>query len=320
MSPKRSTQIIASYAVSLVVAIALLVVWVVYIVQNGIRTRELAARVGMRGENVHWVVLVVGCVLFAVLMVGITYQLAQSFAERRYSQKREELVSNVTHEMKSPVAAIKLHAQTLQQDDLEAEERQRSVRFILQQADRMGALVDDVLESSRLVARKRAAELVPLALATFCERYFQEVRPRVEGSGVRLSTEVDTDAVVLATEDGLRRVLDNLLDNAARFSSRGGEVRCLVSGDSRWARIVVEDDGIGIPKNELTKIFDRFYQIGREFQDRRWGTGLGLSIVAGLVSEMRGKVRAQSPEGRPGARFVVELPRLLLAESLTEAS
>jgi signal transduction histidine kinase len=259
-------------------------------------------------------------VLFAVLMVGITYQLAQSFAERRYSRKREELVSNVTHEMKSPVAAIKLHAQTLQQDDLETDDRQRSVEFILQQADRMGKLVDDVLESSRLLARKRPPDLAPVNLPPFLEQYFEEVRPRVEGTGMRLTVDVATDAVVLGSPDGLHRVLDNLLENAIRFSSRGGEVRCSVRDEGPVVRLVVEDDGIGIPKNELTKIFDRFYQIGREFQDRRRGTGLGLSIVAGLVTEMRGTVRAQSPEGRPGARFVVELPRLLRAESVVAAS
>jgi signal transduction histidine kinase len=316
MTPKRSKQIIASYVLSLLISIALLVVWVVYSVQSGMRTRELTARLGLAGEGVHWVVLTVGCVLFALLMVGITYQLAQSFAERRYSQKREEFVSNMTHEMKSPVAAIKLHAQTLQQEDLELEVRQRSVGFILQQADRMGKLVDDVLESSRLLERKHRLEMSPVPLAPFFAEYLEEVRPRIESAGLHLTATVETDAVVLATMDALRRVMDNLLDNAVRFSSRGGEVRCRVTDVVQRARIVVEDDGIGIPKNELTKVFDRFYQIGREIQDRRRGTGLGLSIVAGLVGEMRGTVRAQSPEGRPGARFVVELPRLLRAEKV----
>ncbi|MCU0255946.1 MAG: ATP-binding protein, partial [Vicinamibacterales bacterium] len=120
--------------------------------------------------------------------------------------------------------------------------------------------------------------------------------------------EVRTGAVVMATGEALRRIMTNLIDNAVRFSSRGGEVRCRVDDAPDAVRIEVEDDGIGIPRNELSKVFDRFYQIGREISGRRKGTGLGLSIVMGLVTEMKGTVTAYSHEGRPGARFVVTLP------------
>jgi two-component system sensor histidine kinase VicK len=89
---------------------------------------------------------------------------------------------------------------------------------------------------------------------------------------------------------------------------RGGEIRCRVVDTTDTVRIEVEDDGIGIPRAELKKVFDRFYQIGRELSGRRGGTGLGLSIVWGLVRELRGQVRAFSHEGRPGTRFVVTLP------------
>jgi signal transduction histidine kinase len=112
----------------------------------------------------------------------------------------------------------------------------------------------------------------------------------------------------MATTEALRRVMTNLIDNAVRFSSRGGEVRCRVRDEERLVRIEVEDDGAGIPKKELSKVFDRFYQIGKEISGRRGGTGLGLSIVLGLVKEMKGDVRAFSQEGRPGSRFVVTLP------------
>ena len=94
------------------------------------------------------------------------------------------------------------------------------------------------------------------------------------------------------------------------FVSRHGAARSAAGSidDGPQVSIEVEDDGIGIPQSELTKVFDRFYQIGREISERRGGTGLGLSIVAGLVKEMRGRVRALSQDGRPGARFVVTLP------------
>jgi signal transduction histidine kinase len=307
MPKKRSTPILAAFLLSLLTAIALLVVWVVYALSARARVHELGERVGVAAGGLHWVVLTIGCALLALLIVGVSYQLAQALAARRYSAQHEEFVSNISHEMRSPLAAIKLHAQTLQQPGLSAAERASSARFILEQAERMGTLVDNVLESSRLVARKVRLELEPVALAPFFARYLGAARERIERRGVHLAARVDSEARVLATDDALRRVLDNLLDNAERFSERGGEVRCRVSDRAGTVVIEVEDDGVGVPNKELKKIFDRFYQ-ARGDGRRRGGTGLGLSIVSGLVREMGGGVRAHSQEGRPGARFVVELP------------
>ena len=173
----------------------------------------------------------------------------------------------------------------------------------------MAGLIDNVLESSRLTARKQALELVAVDLDRFFGGYFEEVRARTEGQGVRLGVELATGSRVMATADALHRVMDNLLDNAVRFSDPGGEVRCRVSDHDGTARIEVEDDGVGIPKKELPKIFDRFYQIGRPTDGRRCGSGLGLAIVSGLVREMWGTIQVHSQEGRPGTRFVIELPR-----------
>jgi len=307
MRRKRTARLIVSYVLSLVVTLALLVSWIVYVLRAGSRLNDLATRLGGEGGNSHIVVLVVGCVLFGLLIVGLTLQLAQAIGERNYSRRQEEFVSNITHEMKSPLAAIKLHAQTLQQTDLPGTGQQRSLGFILQHAERMETLVDNVLESSRLSARKqRPAVRVPLA--GFFSTYFDEMRPPFEERGVRLTVDVDTDAAVLGTAEGLHRVMTNLLDNAVRFSQKGGEVRCRISDDHSHVRIEVEDDGVGIPRQELPKVFDRFYQIGREISGRRGGTGLGLAIVRGLVKEMKGTVEAHSQEGRPGTRFVVRLP------------
>lgn len=311
---KRSAPVLVTYILSLVSIIALLVVWVVYVVRSSSRISDLAGRVGTSEQSLHWAVLTVGATLLGLLIAGLTYQVAQTLAARRYSQKQEEFVSNISHEMKSPLAAIKLHAQTLEQGRLADADQRRSVAFILQEAERMGTLVDNVLESSRLSARKKLLDLRPVALEGFFAEFLTVARPRVESHGVSLRVEGDTHAVVAATPDALERVMTNLLDNAVRFSDRGGEVRCRLRDEAGKVRIEVEDDGVGIPKGELKKIFDRFYQIGREISDRRKGTGLGLAIVSGLVREMRGSVHAFSQEGRPGTRFVIELPAVGVVE------
>jgi len=309
MHTRHSTQLVIMFVLSLAATIALLVVWVVYMVRSFVRQQALSTRVGMPAESFNWVILSVGCVLLFFLIVGLTYQLAQALAAQRHALEQEEFMHNVTHEMKSPLAAIKLHAQTLQQaEGVPPEARRRSLGFIVEQVDRMGTLVDNVLESSRLLARKSTLALRPVNLAAFFEPYFAQARPLAEGRGVTLRVDLETVSSALATEEGLRRVMDNLIVNAVRFSPRGGEVRCRVVDGPRTVRIEVEDDGVGIPKKELPRIFDRFYQPPLETGAHRHGTGLGLSIVYGLVREMHGTVEAFSQEGRPGSRFVIELP------------
>jgi len=314
MRRRRSIQLVTMYVCSLAATVSLLVVWVVYVVRSGTRLGAL----GLSDEGINWPLLTVGCILLFFLIVALTYQLAQAVAARRYALKQEEFLSNVTHEMKSPLAAIKLHAQTLLQDDPTPEVRRRFLATIERQADRMEALVDSVLESSRLLASRRKLVLEPVELDAFLERYLATAIPHVESRGISLRGDLRGRATVLANEEALHRVLDNLIDNAARFSRPGGEVRCRLTVAGEVARIEVEDDGAGIPKRDLKRIFERFYQSGRPGVAQRQGTGLGLSIVAGLVREMRGEVRAHSQEGRPGARLVVELP--LATQSAARAS
>ena len=290
--PRRFARIIVVYIASLVITVAMLVWWIIAVLPY------------------HWAVLTGGSVLLGLLIVGLTFQLAHALGERNYSRRQEEFVSNITHEMKSPLAAIKLHAQTLEQ--IAPDTEQQSVHFILQSVARMETLVDNVLESSRLMSRKSRTPLAPTPLRPFFTTYFDEARRAVESRGLAFAADVDTHATVLANDDGLRRVMTNLVENAVRFSHKGGEIRCRVADAGDAVRIEVEDDGVGIPRHELTKIFDRFYQIGREISGRRGGTGLGLAIVAALVKEMNGDVKAMTIDGKPGTRFVVTLP---LAES-----
>lgn len=303
MRARRSRSLVTMYVLSLAATMALLVVWVVYVVRSASRLSDLGERVGL-----NWLLLTVGCALLFFLIVGLTYQLAQALAARRYVLKQDEFVANITHEMKSPLAAIKLHAQTLQQGDVGFDESRRFLTTIEQQADRAAALVDAVLESSRLQARRQLLELLPVELAPFWEHYFAAAKPRAESRGVALRSAIAGGGIVLGSEEALRRMLDNLIDNAIRFSKPGGEVRCRLSSAAGWARIAVEDDGIGIPEGELVHIFDRFYQARSQSEAHRQGSGLGLSIVAGLAQEMRGTVRALSQAERPGTLFVIELP------------
>src|SRR5687767_10590921 len=206
--PRRFARIIVVYVASLVITVAMLVSWIIAVLPY------------------HWAVLTGGSALLGLLIVGLTFQLAHALGERNYARRQEEFVSNVTHEMKSPLAAIKLHAQTLEQ--IAPADEQQSVHFILQSVARMETLVDNVLDSSRLVSKKHLTALAPMALRPFFTSYFDEVRRTVEGRGLTFAAAIDTEATVLASDEGLRRVMTNLLENAVRFSHKGGEIRCRV--------------------------------------------------------------------------------------------
>ncbi len=170
--PRRFARIIVVYVASLVITVAMLVWWIIAVLPY------------------HWAVLTGGSVLLGLLIVGLTFQLAHALGERNYSRRQEEFVSNITHEMKSPLAAIKLHAQTLEQ--IAPDDEQQSVHFILQSVARMETLVDNVLESSRLMSRKSRTPLAPTPLRPFFTTYFDEARRTVESRGLAFAAEVDT--------------------------------------------------------------------------------------------------------------------------------
>lgn len=305
------------YLLALAMTTALLVFWVAVVQRFQVEINQLLGRLGVEWGHFHWFVQTTGAGLFFLVIVALTYLLAVTLSERRFSRKREELLSNVTHELKTPVAAIKLHAQTLEQDDLTAEERGRFLATILSEADNVSALVDNLLEASRMIAGKGPPEPQPVDLAAFFRDYQDAVRGRFDLRRINLHFEVHTRAVVMATSEVLQRIMDNLIDNAVRFTEAGGQIHCEVRDHGRGTEIVVADTGIGIPKRELQRIFDRFYRLRREVDGRRRGTGLGLAIVRRLVEEMRGKIRAVSGDDAPGTRFEIRLPRVEKNDSST---
>ncbi|MCP4656822.1 MAG: HAMP domain-containing histidine kinase [bacterium] len=318
MIRRNSTSILLIYLIylaAMAMTTALLVFWVVVVQRFNTEINQLLSRLGVEWGHFHWFVHPTGAGLFFLVIVALTYLLAVTLSERRYSGKREQFLSNITHELKSPVAAIKLHAQTLQQDDITPAERQRFVGYMVREAERVDALVENLLESSRLLAGKTTDGLVPVNLREFFRDYQDAVRGRFDLRQIDLSFEIHTRAVVMATTETLRRIMDNLIDNAVRFTDAGGRIRCKVHDGRQVTEIVVADTGIGIPKRELTRIFDRFYQLRREIGNRRRGTGLGLAIVRALVEDMRGHIRAVSPDDQPGTRFEIQLPQVQTDET-----
>jgi len=227
----------------------------------------------------------------------------------RLDRMRKDFVANVSHELKSPLAAIQGYAETLVDGALE--ERETAIRFsqrILEQCRRLGALLDDLLTLSRLEgeAPLPAPEAVPLA-ETVAEAV-ELVAAAAAARQVEIVAERGAEPVVAGDPDALLRLASNLLDNAVKYNRPGGRVTVRLGASAEWATLEVEDTGLGIPESALPRIFERFYRVDRGRARDEGGTGLGLAIVKHVAQAHGGRVEVASEPGR-GSRFRVLLPR-----------
>ena len=225
---------------------------------------------------------------------------------RRLEAVRRDFVANISHELKTPVGALALLAETLLSEDDPAVARRLAERM-LTEAFRVGGTIDDLLELSRIEAAEEAKrEDVPVGL--FVSEAVNRVRPAAEQQGIFI--EVEEPAARLAVGGDRRQLVSatyNLLENAVKYSDPGSTVQVRARTDGRWVDISIEDHGIGIPRRDLERVFERFYRVDRARSRETGGTGLGLAIVRHVASNHAGEVRVESREGE-GSTFTLRLP------------
>jgi two-component system phosphate regulon sensor histidine kinase PhoR len=229
---------------------------------------------------------------------------------RRLERLRQDFVANVSHELKTPLSVIKANVETLLDGALDdAQHRGRFLDQIARQADRLHALILDLLSLARIESGSEQYDFRPVAVDAVVRGCLERHRPRAEAHRQTLDL-IDPDAPPLsawADEEALDQVLENLLDNALKYTPDGGAIRVGWHQADGQACIEVRDTGIGIPEADLPRIFERFYRVDRARSREMGGTGLGLSIVKHLVQAMHGTVHATSQIGK-GTTFVVSLP------------
>ncbi|HEY8074326.1 MAG TPA: ATP-binding protein, partial [Labilithrix sp.] len=229
-------------------------------------------------------------------------------ALRKLMKVRRDFVANVSHELRTPVTAIQGYAETLLRGKTDAETQRQFLEIVHRQAQRIGALVEQLLALSELESREPdeiAKDRVELAAVA---RHVQEaVRTRAEQRKVTLAIDVPADAVALADPEGVERALLNLVDNGIKYGRESGEVRITATRDGAHVKLSVADDGNGIEAKHLPRLFERFYRVDPGRSRAHGGAGLGLSIVKHLVESMEGSIEVESEIGK-GTRFVVTLP------------
>ena len=230
---------------------------------------------------------------------------------RRLEGIRRDFVANVSHELKTPLAAIRAMIEMLVDAPDLSEEKQRDFhQRVLRQTERLTTLVQDLLTLARIEDQPPPASNSVVDLRDCVALARTRFLPQAEQQGLRLETRVpDVRVPIAADEEDLRQILDNLLDNAIKYTARGGHVEVLLqlSEDGTSAQLEIVDSGVGIEPRHLDRIFERFYRVDKARSRELGGTGLGLAIVKHLALSLGGTVDVESAPGR-GTRFSVELP------------
>jgi two-component system sensor histidine kinase SenX3 len=230
---------------------------------------------------------------------------------RRLEAIRRDFVANVSHELKTPVGALSLLAETLDGED-DPRVVDRLAKRVAAEAERLGRIIDDLLDLSRIEANESPRqEMVPLTVIV--GQAVELLRPAATSSGIRL--EVDDPPRHLAVPGDRRDLVSavsNLVDNAIKYSERGSLVQVRVGSHDQVVEIAVIDEGVGIPARDMERIFERFYRVDRARSRTTGGTGLGLSIVRHVAVNHAGSVRVESREGS-GSTFTLTLPAHSLA-------
>jgi signal transduction histidine kinase len=268
--------------------------------------------------NIGWILLnlrevalmVSGIIFFALIITGLILNTIFLVREIRRNEQHDAFLNAVTHELKTPIASIKLYLETLKGRDIPEEKRQDFYEIMLADNERLLGTVEQVLQASRTREKQRLLNLAEVDLGELLTETITAVRTRHDlgEAAIRFSGPADS-IEVLGDRAELQTAIANLLENAVKYS--GGEPRISVRlkrSRTKNAEIYIKDNGIGIARRDLKRVFKRFYRVPNDTVTAAKGTGLGLAIVRSIVEKHRGRIVAESKGEGKGTTFFVKLP------------
>jgi len=268
--------------------------------------------------NVSWIVvnwrrdvpLVLGIIFFGVIIAGVVVNTIFLVREIRRNEQQDSFLNAVTHELKTPIASIRLYLETLQSRGIDDAQRREFYRIMLEDADRLLATVEQVLKAGEARQGSRQEHWQEVDFAKIVEETAELARLRhnLPPQTMRFGAEARGELLVMGKPEELRTAVFNLFDNAIKYSGEQKDIVVdLATTDRDTIILSVRDRGIGIPRPELKRIFSRFYRVPNSGQVK--GTGLGLFIVRAVARRYGGDAYAESEgEGR-GSTFTIALPR-----------
>ena len=269
--------------------------------------------------NVGWILLnlrevallVFGIIFFALIITGLILNTIYLVREIRRNEQQDAFLNAMTHELKTPIASIKLYLETLKTRKVTEEKRRDFYDVMLTDTNRLLTTVEQVLNASRTREKKRQLNIVEIKLNEFLAESIDIVRMRhnLDGTAIKFTDSAE-DLAIFGDKAELQTAFNNLLDNAVKYSSDAPKISVRIKNTrDKKVQIFIKDNGIGINSNELKRIFKRFYRVTNLSTQEKKGTGLGLFIVQSIVKKHGGKVSADSKGDGKGSTFIVQLPK-----------
>lgn len=272
--------------------------------------------------NVGWILLnpreiallVFGIVFFLLIITGLVLNTTFLIREIRRNEQHDAFINAVTHELKTPLASIRLYLETLKQRDIDEIKRQQFYDVMLADSDRLLQTVEQVLRAGQSGQRRRKINFRKIDIGELVRECVDltKVRYNLGPDAVRFAEATNGERPqVKADADELRAAISNLLDNAVKYSVKDVQVSVEVAAiDAKQVAVRIADRGVGIPSAQLKRIFKRFYRVPGRVMARVKGTGLGLFIVSSVVKRHGGRVFAESEGPGKGSQFTIQLPRV----------
>lgn len=271
--------------------------------------------------NIGWIMvngrrvapLIVGVTTFSLIIAGLIVYTVFLVREMGITEQQDSFLNSVTHELKTPIASIRLYLETLQSREVGDAQRKEFYRVMLQDADRLQHTVEQVLRAGAARQKRKLEQRVAVDLSWLVQECVDTARTRhhlSEDAITIVGSDASTPLVVQGDVDDLRTAIANLLDNAVKYSVGTPQITVQTAGatpDTAWVR--VKDAGIGIPRAQIGRIFNRFYRF-QPIGSKVKGTGLGLYIVRSIAKRHGGRVFAESAGENKGSTFTLELPRV----------
>jgi signal transduction histidine kinase len=260
----------------------------------------------------HWrsgILLFLGVLLLAMIISGVVLNTTFLVREIRRNEQHDAFINAVTHELKTPVAAIRLYLETLQTRAVDEPKRKEFYGIMLQESDRLLTTIEQVLHTGRMGAASRKPNLLPIDLGGVVAECLARARTLHDIHPESLEYHPGSPVTILGDLDEVRAAISNLIENAIKYS--GSDVKITVETanvDGKYVSLRVSDEGAGIPRTELKRIFKRFYRVPGSLAARVKGIGLGLYIVRSVAKRHGGRAWAESEGPGRGSTFVLQLP------------